>query len=196
MPFEIRRTGFDVLLAEVELVDESVTRTRLVLVEDDPDNLDVFSLILAEKYALFGYASVAEALDAIDAVKPDVVVLDIGMQPVDGVQCLEMIRAMPGYRDVPAVALTGFARDAERQSFLDRGFQAVVPKPIFDPDELIAVIDSLRKSPAPASPQALGHQRPSSGLPSVSLAAQLDGEAGISAPTAGGSPKTDGPGPA
>jgi CheY-like chemotaxis protein len=134
-------------------MDKAMTRTRLVFVEDHQDSLEGFSIILGEKYAVFGYASAVEALQAIDAVKPDVLLLDIGMHPVDGVQCLRMLRATPGCRDIPAVALTGFARDVERQRFLNGGFQAVVAKPVLDHGELIAVIDRLANSPAPAAPR-------------------------------------------
>jgi len=67
---QIRATGFDVPLIEVEAVDKAMPRIRLVLVEDDEDNL-------------------------------------FGMQPIDGLECLKAIRATPGYRDTPAVALTG-----------------------------------------------------------------------------------------
>src|SRR6185295_10972104 len=104
-------------------MDKAMTRTRLVLVEDNQDCLEAFSTLLGENYAVFGYTSAVEALQAIDAAKPDVLVMDIGMHPVDGVQCLKMIRATPGCRDIPAVALTGFAHDAERQRFLNDGFQ-------------------------------------------------------------------------
>lgn len=127
-----------------------MTRTRLVLVEDDRDTLEVFSIFLGERYAVFGYTSAAEALRAIDAAKPDVLLLDIGMHPVDGMQCLRTIRATPAYRDVPAVALTGFARDVERQRFLDGGFQAVVVKPVLDHAQFTALIDRLATSRAAA----------------------------------------------
>ena len=108
-------------------MDTVMTRARLVLVEDDQDNLEGVSILLGEKYVVFGYASAVEALAAIDAAKPDVLVLDIGMHPVDGAQCLEMIRARPGYRDIPAVALTGFARDVERPLGLIAGQQLEGP---------------------------------------------------------------------
>ena len=174
-----------------------MTRTRLVLVEDDQDCLEAFSIILGEKYAVFGYASAVKAVQAIDAAKPDVLVLDIGMQPVDGVKCLEAIRATPGYRDIPAVALTGFARDVERQSFLDRGFQAVVVKPILDHGELMAVIDGLVNSPAPAAPRTPAHPARRSALPTPSAAAaHLDGRAAMTASAVGESGKTDRQGPA
>ena len=89
------------------------------------------------------------------------------MHPVDGLQCLKMIRGLPECRDIPAVALTGFARDVERQSFLDGGFQAVVVKPVFDPEELIALVDRLANSPAPG-PRPSTDQRRSSALPTPS----------------------------
>jgi CheY-like chemotaxis protein len=178
-------------------VDKAITRTRLVFVEDHQDSLEAFSIILGEKYAVFAYASAAEALQAIAAAKPDVLVLDIGMQPVDGLQCLEKIRATPAYRDVPAVALTGFARDVERQSFLDRGFQAVVVKPILDIGEVMAVIDRLVSSPAPEAPPTPTHLPRRSALPTLSgAAAQVDGRAAMTASGAGGARETNGQGPA
>jgi CheY-like chemotaxis protein len=168
----IRRSIFDVPVIE-EPMGERMSRGRVVLVEDHADSLEALSLLLSEKYAVFGYASATAAVQAIDAAKPDVLVLDVGMQPVDGVACLGMIRATPGYGDIPAVALTGYAGDLDRRRFLDRGFQAVVVKPVFDFGELTALIDML------ANP-----------------AADLDGRAVMTASRADGSGKADGPGSA
>jgi CheY-like chemotaxis protein len=145
-------------------MDLGTTPIRLVFVEDDQDSLEAFSIILGERYTVFGYASALEALQAIDVAKPDVLLLDIGMRPIDGVECLATIRARPGYRDVPAVALTGFARDVERQRFLDGGFQAVVVKPVLHFEQLMALIDGLVNSRAsggnPASHPSVREQLP------------------------------------
>ena len=88
--------------------------------------------------------------------KPDLVLLDIAMTPVDGLQCLKAIRARPGYGRIPAIALTAYARDVERQAFLTGGFQAVVTKPILDHQDLFEAIDALLVSePVPTcSPSA------------------------------------------
>jgi CheY-like chemotaxis protein len=177
---------------KVEPGDKAMSRTRLVLVEDHRDSLEGLSILLGEKYAVCGYASALEALQAIDVAKPDVLVLDIGMQPVDGMQCLKTIRATPGYRDIPAVALTGFARAVDRQSFLDGGFQAVVVKPMRDHGELIAVIDRLVNSRAPAAPRTPTPPRRRSAPPTPSAAAaDLDGRAAMTEPGTGGSDETD-----
>jgi CheY-like chemotaxis protein len=142
-----------------------MSAARLLLVDDNPDNLEVLSILLAEKYKVASYASAADALEALEAVQPDLVVLDIAMTPLDGLQCLNAIRATPGYAGIPAVALTAFARDADRNAFLASGFQAVVTKPILDQHKLIAVIDRLLDSPA-ARPSSVG--RPDGHLPDQS----------------------------
>lgn len=126
-----------------------MSHARLLLVDDNRDNLDILSVLLSEKYHVAGFGSAAEALAALDTVKPDVLVLDIGMAPVDGVQCLAAIRAQPGYSATPAVALTAFARDSERAEFLAAGFQQVVTKPILDHGTLIRAIDVTLESRGP-----------------------------------------------
>jgi len=173
-------------------MDKAMTRTRLVLVDDHQDSLEAFSIFFGEKYTVFGYASAVEALQAIDAAKPDVLVLDVGMYPVDGVECLKAIRATPGYRDIPAVALTGFAYEVERQGFLDAGFQAVAVKPVLDLGELIAVIDRLVNAAAPAAHQTPTRPRPSIAVATPSAAAaNLDGRAAMTASGADGSAATE-----
>ena len=134
------------------------TARRLLLVDDDQDNLEVLTVILGEKYRVWSYRGAAEALAALEAVRPDLVVLDIGMSPVDGLQCLEAIRARPRYGRVPAIALTAFARDVDRKAFLAAGFQTVVTKPVLDHRELLAVIASLLTSAAaPDTPGQRDH---------------------------------------
>ena len=128
-----------------------MSSARLLLVDDNRDNLELLAMLLSEKYAVASYGSAVEALAALDGVRPDVLVLDIGMAPVDGVQCLAAIRAQPGYSTTPAVALTAFARDSERAEFLAAGFQQVVTKPVLDPSTLMRAIDAALESRAPRS---------------------------------------------
>jgi len=178
-------------------MNKVMTRTKLVLVDDHEDSLEAFSIFLGEKYTVFGYASAVEALQAIDAAKPDVLVLDIGMHPIDGMECLKTIRATPRYRDIPAVALTGFARQVERQKFLEAGFQAVVVKPVLDLGELTAVIERLVNAAEPAALQTPTRPPRSSALATPSAAAaHLDGRAAMTASGADGSGATRGRGPA
>jgi CheY-like chemotaxis protein len=119
-----------------------LTTARLLVVEDNQDTLDLLTFWLSEKYCVLGYGRADEALTALETAKPDLLLLDIGMRPIDGLECLKAIRAMPGYGSIPAIALTGYARDCEREAFQAAGFQAVLAKPVLD-DELFAAITAL-----------------------------------------------------
>jgi CheY-like chemotaxis protein len=121
---------------------------RLLLVDDNQDNLEILTVILSDKYDVLSYGCPEEALKAIEAAKPDLVLLDIGMSPVDGLQCLAAIRAIPGYGSIPAIALTAYARDVDRKAFLANGFRAVVTKPILDHQELFEAIAGLLRTSA------------------------------------------------
>ena len=116
---------------------------HILLVEDNQDNRDVLTVMLGEKYGVSSYGSAAEALSALAVVNPDLLVLDIGMKPINGLDCLRAIRAIPRYSATPAIALTGYAREVDREEFLAGGFQAVVTKPILNYSDLETLIDTL-----------------------------------------------------
>ena len=130
---------------------QGLTTARVVLVDDNEDNLEILAVILRESYEVLSYACAQEALADLEAAKPDLLLLDIGMAPIDGLQCLKAVRAMPGYGSIPAIALTAYARDTERKAFLAAGVQAVVTKPIIDHRELFATISTLLTSGAAPS---------------------------------------------
>ena len=75
---------------------------------------------------------------------PDVLVSDIGMPDVDGYELLRRIRALPPEKGgrVPAVALTGYARDVDRRRAISEGYQIHVAKPV-DPAELVKAVSSV-----------------------------------------------------
>jgi CheY-like chemotaxis protein len=131
---------------------------RLLLVDDNEDNRDILTVLLSQRYSVFSYGSAAEALAALEAIRPHLLVLDIGMRPVDGVQCLKAIHAVRGYSSTPAIAVTGYAREVDKQAFLAAGFQAVISKPILDHAGLETLIDTLLRSadslaaPSPDTP--------------------------------------------
>jgi CheY-like chemotaxis protein len=76
--------------------------------------------------------------------QPQVLVVDIGMPEVDGYEFIRRVRARDAQRggNVPAAALTAYARVQDRMRVLSAGFQMHIPKPI-QPAELIAVVASL-----------------------------------------------------
>lgn len=118
---------------------------RVLVVDDEADTRQFISTVLEECNAgVTTAASVAQAMEAIAQVKPDVVVSDIGMPDEDGYALISKLRALEaeqGWR-IPAVALTAYARLEDRQRALSAGFQMHVAKPI-EPAELAAVVAKL-----------------------------------------------------
>jgi signal transduction histidine kinase/ActR/RegA family two-component response regulator len=118
---------------------------HVLLVEDEPDTRE---LLLALFDACGAYAcgtsSAADALAQFMRSPPDVIVSDVGLRGEDGLTLLRKLRSLPG-GDVPAVALTAFARVSDREVALAAGFDVHVAKPI-EPERFLHVVSSLVKS--------------------------------------------------
>jgi PAS domain S-box-containing protein len=127
----------------------------VLAVDDDPDALSLVREILESAGARVRTAvSAIDALESIAAEPPDVLVSDLGMPAIDGFELIRRIRQMAGaVRDLPAAALTAYARSEDRAKTLRSGFEMHLAKPI-DPSELIAAVASLarRRHTIPKSP--------------------------------------------
>ncbi|MFC5458513.1 ATP-binding protein [Massilia niabensis] len=119
----------------------------ILLVEDDDDARNMLASVLLSAHANVETASSAqEALALYDALRPDLVVSDIGMPGMDGYEFIAELRRRErttGQASVPAVALTAYARVQDRMRALTSGFQMHVAKPV-EPAELLTVVSSLR----------------------------------------------------
>jgi CheY-like chemotaxis protein len=92
----------------------------------------------------------AAAIELVRSAQPDVVVADIGMPGMDGLQLIRAVRQMEEpFRSTPAAALTAYARSQDRITSLASGFHMHLAKPI-DPLELIVTIAML--APGRSSP--------------------------------------------
>jgi PAS domain S-box-containing protein len=117
----------------------------ILTVDDEVDTCNLLAQVLTH----YG-ANVKTVLSASEAMKeflkkqPDILISDIGMPEEDGYSLIQKIRALPNdkIRQMPAIALTAFARPHDRMKALAAGFQTHVSKPV-EPDELATVIASL-----------------------------------------------------
>jgi signal transduction histidine kinase len=149
------RFALHVALAAVEnlapeTLDEkvhSVGGLNVLIVEDSHDTLLLMSKLFEREGAQVATAScAAEALDVAVKQRPNLVISDIGMPEIDGYELLEQLRAIPGMKEVPAIAISGYASDEDRDRALAVGYLALVPKPV-DIDALFNLIHEI-KSPA------------------------------------------------
>ncbi|MCE9557272.1 MAG: response regulator [Planctomycetes bacterium] len=114
---------------------------KVLVIDDESDARELVRRFLVECEAIPTLAgSAAEARSLLATFQPDVIISDIGMPNQDGYEFMRSVRALG--LNMPAIALTAFARADDRIRSMQAGFQTHLPKPV-DPRELIAVVASL-----------------------------------------------------
>jgi CheY-like chemotaxis protein/anti-sigma regulatory factor (Ser/Thr protein kinase) len=132
-------------MAELDrtLPKQDLEGVQILLVEDDPDSAEVVNRILTRRGAIVRWArTMEEALAAVEAVAPNVLLSDIGLPDHDGYELIAKVRELPHGHRLPAVALTALARGEDRARALRAGFQMHVAKPV-ESAELVAVVRNL-----------------------------------------------------
>ena len=117
---------------------------RILAVDDNADTLEFLAFLLEQDGAeVRSAASALEALEVFAQWQPNLLLSDIGMPDKDGYMLIRQIRAMSERGgQLPAIALTAYAGEADRQQVLRTGFQKHLTKPV-EPSELVAAIISL-----------------------------------------------------
>jgi len=127
-----------------ELRTMAGARARLVLiVEDDKTTGDLLASAINDQrgYSALTVRSADEALDALGRVDPDLLVVDIRMPGMSGLELYDRVRADPRFRSLPVVFETGTGRE-HAQDLRDRGIATYIKKP-FDLDELVRFVKRL-----------------------------------------------------
>jgi hypothetical protein len=133
------------MAADVRDPDLRLDGLRVLLVDDESDVRDFLSLCLVQYGAqVTALASPREALHSVEHDRPDVLVSDIGMPGEDGYAFIRSVRALGAERggQVPAAALTAYAKREDGTRILSAGFQVHLPKPV-EPETLAQVVATL-----------------------------------------------------
>jgi CheY-like chemotaxis protein len=119
-------------------------RARLVLiVEDDKTTADLLASAINDQrgYRAIAVPSADAALDALGRIDPDLLVLDIRMPGMSGLELYDLVRADPRFRSLPVVFETGTGREHAAE-LRERGIATYIKKP-FDLDELVRFMKRL-----------------------------------------------------
>jgi PAS domain S-box-containing protein len=131
--------------AAPEMLPNSLQHVHVLAVDDDADARELIAAVLRQAGArVTSAASVREALAAIAAQIPTVVLTDIAMPHATGFDLVRELGASPLWRDVPVIALTAYARAEDRAQALALGFTAHLGKP-FSPRALVALVAEVVK---------------------------------------------------
>jgi len=120
-----------------------VLKDKVMLVEDNPQNMKLLEILLrAKNYDLLKACDGEEALDMATREQPDLIVMDMQLPKMSGVEVTRRLRQMPVFRQTPIIALTAFAMRGDRERFLEAGCNAYISKPIHT-RELPKIIDQM-----------------------------------------------------
>lgn len=115
---------------------------RVAIVEDNPDNRLLLCAMLEDRYDIVEFESGVDALKDLESAAPGVVLLDISLPGMDGLEVLTRLRADPALRPLPVIAITAHAMAGDRERFLAHGFDDYLSKPILDDRVLVELIES------------------------------------------------------
>lgn len=124
---------------------QSLADVRILVVDDEDDARDIVATVLREAGAeVMPASSVDEAMRMLATFAFAAIVSDIGMAGEDGYSFIQRFRSVapPPFQDLPALALTAYARTEDRERALAAGYQRHAAKPI-DPDVLVMAVSSM-----------------------------------------------------
>jgi len=116
---------------------------RVLIAEDNTENLDMLRRRLERRgHVVFAAADGQQAIEQTLALKPEIVLMDVSMPVLSGLEATRAIRMNPEVASTPIVALTAHAMDGDRARCLDAGCDAYATKPV-DLPSLIATMERL-----------------------------------------------------
>lgn len=117
--------------------------TNILVVDDEPSNFDVIETFLFEQDYQLHYASSGKyALESIDALHPDLILLDVMMPEIDGIEVCRQLKAMPQWVNVPIIMVTALSSKEDLAQCLNAGADDFVGKPV-NSFELRARVQSM-----------------------------------------------------
>ncbi len=120
-------------------------RGNILYVEDNPDNRLLIRRILgSEGFTIYEAESATKALDVLQNIHPDLILMDINLPEMDGYHLTANIRLIPGMKTVPIIAITANVLKGDREKSLEAGCDGYIQKPI-DIDMIADQIDRFMK---------------------------------------------------
>lgn len=116
---------------------------KIAIVDDAKDSRDFLYYLLRDDYEIARYEGGDEALREFNRNIPDLVIMDIRLHDLDGIEILNRIRQDQRLRNTPVIAVTANAMAGDREKYLEAGFDEYISKPIVDMEVLLSAIRRL-----------------------------------------------------
>ncbi len=116
---------------------------KILLVEDNPVNRRLAEFLLrSQGYNVRAATNAQEAFDTIKAERPDLILMDVQLPGMDGLEATRKLKAEPTTRDIPVVAVTSYAMKGDREKALAAGCSGYITKPI-DKDTFVREVATV-----------------------------------------------------
>ncbi|MEO5969161.1 MAG: ATP-binding protein [Bdellovibrionia bacterium] len=124
--------------------NETQAKKRIVVADDNADMLDYVRRLLADRYEIISASDGKAALEAIQTHRPDLVISDVMMPVMDGIELLRILRADATIRSIPVILLSARAGEESKTSGLESGADDYLVKP-FSANELLVRVNTQIK---------------------------------------------------
>jgi len=122
---------------------------KILVAEDDPNSMYLATVLLRTKDYLVLEATTGKQTVAVAfAEKPDLILMDIGLPDINGLEAIRILKQDPETKDIPIVAVTAYAMTGDCERFLDAGCDGYVSKPLDVKNFLAEVASFLKESPS------------------------------------------------
>lgn len=125
---------------------------KVLIVDDEPDNIELLSRRLTRRgFTVVSATSALEGIAAAEAERPDVILMDIKMPHVDGLEATRRLKANDATRPIPVIALTAHAMPEDRSQALAAGAEEYESKPVELARLLEKIATLIGQHPEPGS---------------------------------------------
>lgn len=115
-------------------------KEKILIVEDDPQNMRLFEIILRTgNYTLLKATNGKEALEMAMREHPDLILMDIKLPKMNGLEVTRKLRQNPAFRHTPIIGVTAYAMKGSREKVIESGCNAYLSKPV-NPRELQRIV--------------------------------------------------------
>ncbi len=114
----------------------------ILICDDEPDLRELMRVSLEPDYLFAEAATGSEAIELVERMHPDLVLLDVMLQGTNGLKVIEQMRTSAVDGDTPVLVISAFAADSDRRAAFDAGATEFLKKP-FEPDVLRSAVKEL-----------------------------------------------------
>ena len=123
-----------------------MAKKKILIVEDNEQNMELFrDLLESHGYVVIEATEGETAINKISQEMPDLILMDIQLPKIDGVEITRRVRENPSLNNIKIIAITAHAMKGDRETFLESGFNDYVSKPI-DINSLLQTISHLKET--------------------------------------------------